>query len=201
MTEEGLPTRDGYKTTAKVVRLGLAVLSGLPSPTIGKKLDTLLTEVAAIRAVLKGALHVTGTVLSILLLVGLLSAGDQIRSATRSETTGATQLPPVGDTAKGATGAPGMGAYLMAVLGSLLDMGKKVEENWIPKTPYPGQKLEKDCDRRLGEVAINGGCWVYIYDVKPPCELLFRHGDKCYRPASADPTKPVGMIRDVPGHR
>jgi hypothetical protein len=79
MTEEGLPTRDGYKTTAKVVRLGFAVLNGLPSPTIGKKLDavgtnldgnggkldTLLTEVAAIRAVLKGGLHVTGTVLGI----------------------------------------------------------------------------------------------------------------------------------------
>ncbi|HLL53540.1 MAG TPA: hypothetical protein VK447_08345 [Myxococcaceae bacterium] len=160
----------------------------------GRKLDALLTEVAGIRAVLNGGLHVTGTVLGIVLLVGLMSAGHQIGSdMKRSETASATQLPPVSDTAKGATGATGIEAYLRAVLGSLLDMGKKTEENWIPKNPYPGQKLAKDCDGRLAETPINGGCWVGT-DKAPPCELLFRHGDKCYRPASADPTKPVGML-------
>jgi hypothetical protein len=164
----------------------------------GRKLDALLTEVAGIRAVLKGGLHVTGTVLGIVLLVGLMIAGHQIRADTsRSETASATRLPPVSDTAKGATGATGIEAYLRAVLGSWLEMSKKTEENWIPKNPYPGQKLAKDCDGRLAETPINGGCWVETTKA-PPCELLFRHGDKCYRPVSADPTKPVGMFPVAP---
>jgi len=94
MTEEGLPTREGFEKTAKVVRLGLAALRGESSRAIGKKLDALTTEVASIRAVLKGALHVTGTVAGILLLVGLLSAGHQQADVSSSETTNAAQPPP-----------------------------------------------------------------------------------------------------------
>jgi hypothetical protein len=206
MTEEGMPTRPGYEKTAKVVRLGLAALRGESFRVIGKKLDAhsgkldkLLSEVEAIRAVLKVAVHVTATVL---LLVGLGFAGHQLRGDVSSgETASATRVPPVGDTAKGATGAPGFVVYLRTVLGGVLDLGKKAEESWIPKDPYPGQKPEKDCDRRLGEMPINGGCWVRIDYVKPPCELLFRHGDSCYRPVAADPTKPVGMSPVVPGQR
>jgi len=48
------------------------------------------------------------------------------------------------------------------------------------------------CDAEWGEVAIYGNCWVGVVDVKPPCGRLFRHGDICYRPAAADPKKPIG---------
>ena len=208
ITEKGLPTRPGYEKTAKVVRLGLAAFRGESFRVIGKKLDAhggkldkLLSEVEAIRLALKGLLHVTATVL---LLGGLGFAGHRLRaSMTSGETASATQTPPVGDVVNGATGAAEVyAAGVRAVLGALLDMGKKEvkeKEFWIPKDPFPFQKLEKDCDRRLGEVAINGGCWFRSADVKPPCELLFRHGDSCYRPVAADPTKPVGMSPVVPG--
>jgi hypothetical protein len=229
-SEEGLPTRKGFEKTAKVVRLGLAALNGLPSPTVagkldalrskldtthakidlngakldshtakldthGGKLDTLLTEVAAIRAVLKGAVHVTVTVL---LLVGLMMAGHQLRAGMSSaETASASQVPPVGNVVNGATSEAA--ALLRAALGHLLDLGKKTEEeHWIPKEPAPWQKLAKDCNPRQGEIALNGGCWVYIYDVKPPCGELFRHGDRCYRPVAADPLKPMGLFRADP---
>jgi hypothetical protein len=208
-------TRQGYEGPAKVVRMGVAAWRGKPSPAMGKrldalggkldtangklnsngeKLDTLLTEVAAIRKVLKGAAHVTATVL---LIVGLGSLGIS------SEPTNATQVPPVSDAAKGATRAPGLGAYLRAVLGGVLDLGKKAEENWVPKAPYPGQKLEKDCNPDLGEKPINGGCWVPVSErhMPPPCGKLFRHGDTCYRPVAADPNKPVGMLPDTPGQQ
>jgi hypothetical protein len=92
-------------------------------------------------------------------------------------------------------------SYLRALLGALLDLGKKNEELWIPKDPFPGQKLAKDCDPRLGEQAINGGCWVGIVGVKPPCGILFRHGDICYRPVSADPQKPVGIFPTTPAQQ
>jgi hypothetical protein len=92
-------------------------------------------------------------------------------------------------------------ALLRAALGAVLDLGKKTEtEHWIPNEPAPWQKLAKDCKASLGEKPINGGCWVWIADVPPPCGELFRHGDKCYRPVAADPNKPVGMIPDSPGH-
>jgi len=97
-------------------------------------------------------------------------------------------------------GATGTLVDLRAYLGAVAQFGKKVEENWIPKQPLPFQK-DKDCDRSLGEVAINGGCWAAI-DPRispPPCGKLFRHGDTCYRPVAADPTKPVGLFPGVPG--
>jgi hypothetical protein len=182
LTEEGLPTRKGFEKTAKVVRLGLAAFSGLPSPTIGKKLDTLLTEVAAIRTVLKVGLHVTTT---ILLLAGLMLAGRHLRADVSRTPTSAAE------------------ALLRAALGGLLDLGKKgeEEEQKIPDAPASWQKLAKDCDRSLGEVAINGGCWFASHDVRPPCGKLFRHGDLCYRPVAADPTKPVGLVRAAPGQQ
>jgi len=219
ITSDSVKVRPGYEVPAKVVRMGVAAWRGKPSPAVGKrldalggkldtangklnsngeKLDTLLTEVAAIRTVLKGAAHVTATVL---LIVGLGFAGHQFRADVSSgATASATQTPPVGDAATGAIGAPGIGAYLKAVLGGVLDVGKKAEENWIPETPYPGQKT-KDCDARLGERLIKGGCWAGMVDVKPPCGMLFRHGDICYRPVAADPSKPVGMLPDKPGHQ
>ena len=94
-------------------------------------------------------------------------------------------------------GATGTLVDLRDYLGAIAQFGKKVEENWIPNQPLPFQK-DKDCDPTLGEVSINGGCWVWIAAVKPPCGKLFRHGDACYRPVAADPTKPVGLFPEAP---
>jgi len=55
----------------------------------------------------------------------------------------------------------------------------------------PGQRAAP-CNAAVGEETINGNCWVYIFAVKPPCGILFRQGDKCYRPVAAEPKKPTG---------
>ena len=53
------------------------------------------------------------------------------------------------------------------------------------------------------EELINGGCWAPIDPRRspPPCRKLFRHGDTCYRPIAADPTKPVGMFPEAAGQQ
>jgi hypothetical protein len=77
------------------------------------------------------------------------------------------------------------------------EMGKKQPlDQHIPNFLLPGQKAPP-CDARFGEVAINGGCWVNTGDVKPPCGLLFRSGDKCYAPKAVDPQKPSTFIPEV----
>jgi len=89
-------------------------------------------------------------------------------------------------------------SYFRSVLGAVLEMGEKTREHWIPKEPFPGQKPAKDCNPRLREQPINGGCWVGVIG-DPPCGDLFRHGNVCYRPVAADPAKPVGVFPRVPG--
>lgn len=73
-------------------------------------------------------------------------------------------------------------------------LGEKTPpEQWIPKQPFANQKLAPNCRLALGEEAINGGCWVALKNVRPPCgDELYRHGDTCYRPVAADPNTPVG---------
>ena len=68
--------------------------------------------------------------------------------------------------------------------------GEKPLDQPIPKFTLPGQKAAP-CNEALGEVAINGNCWFASRDVKPPCGLLFRQGDACYRPIAAEPKKPA----------
>ncbi len=76
---------------------------------------------------------------------------------------------------------------------SLRDMpaawGEKPLDQPIPVKTLPGQKTAP-CNEAVGERAINGNCWVGVLDVKPPCGILFRQDDKCYRPV-ADPKKPA----------
>lgn len=69
-------------------------------------------------------------------------------------------------------------------------MGEKPLDQPIPVKLLPGQKAPP-CDTDIGEKAINAGCWAWQGDAKPPCGRIFRHGDKCYRPIAADPSKPV----------
>ena len=69
---------------------------------------------------------------------------------------------------------------------------KEPEDQYVPKTPFPEQKLAP-CSSPYGEKDLNGGCWVGPFeDIKPPCKPLFRYGNKCYRPVSKAPPKPVG---------
>src|SRR4051812_24350782 len=70
------------------------------------------------------------------------------------------------------------------------EWGEKPLDQPIPVKTLPGQKAAP-CDARWGEEAINGNCWVWIAAVKPPCGLLFRQGDKCYRPIAVEPKKPA----------
>jgi predicted Ser/Thr protein kinase len=50
----------------------------------------------------------------------------------------------------------------------------------IPSEPLPGQK-RSPC-RRRGEVPINGGCWVHLTNIEPPCgEEEYEWQGSCYR--------------------
>ncbi|HLL55157.1 MAG TPA: hypothetical protein VK447_16495, partial [Myxococcaceae bacterium] len=137
-----------------------------------------------------------GFVTVLVLLVGVLSAVRQAQSdASRAETTSVVRHPPAVNVVNGATSEAS--ALVRAAL-ALLNMGKKEpKELWIPKEPAPWQK-KKDCEASLGETAINGGCWVKVADMAPPCGQIFRHGNACYRPVAADPLKPVGMAPGAP---
>jgi hypothetical protein len=77
-----------------------------------------------------------------------------------------------------------------AILATPRAWGEKPLDQPIPKFTLPGQKVAP-CDAGIGEVAINGNCWVALRDVKPPCGRLFRHEDACYRPIAAEPKKPA----------
>jgi len=147
-----------------------------------------------------GVIRLLGVVGLAAFLVLLVSGRWAHREGTNSVTTPAsvTQAPaPLVVVVNGATGTM---ANFRSYLGAVAQMGKKTQdaqENWIPKEPLPFQKLEKDCDReQLREEPINGGCWVEMKGGAPCGKLLFRHGDKCYRPVAADPTKPVGLFPD-----
>ena len=68
--------------------------------------------------------------------------------------------------------------------------GEKPLDQPIPVKTLPGQQVAP-CDTALGEVAINGNCWAAQARVKPPCGVLFRHENECYRPIAAEPKKPA----------
>jgi len=70
-------------------------------------------------------------------------------------------------------------------------VGPKLPERWVPNGMAANQK-PAPCDASLGETAINGGCWVYIADVPPPCGRLYQYENRCYRPVAADPKPAVG---------
>jgi hypothetical protein len=128
----------------------------------------------------------------------VLLVSGRVRWAHHEEPAVASVTQPPAPVVVVVNGATGTMVDLRDYLGALAQFGKKVEEKLIPKQPLPFQK-DKDCNPDLGEVAINGGCWAKM-DVAPPCKLLFRHGDACYRPVAADPTKPVGLLPDAAGH-
>jgi len=74
---------------------------------------------------------------------------------------------------------------------SLIDMpvtwGEKPLDQTIPTYTLPGQRAAP-CDAGVGQLEINGNCWVQVGTMKPPCGRLFRQGDACYAPV-AEPKK------------
>jgi hypothetical protein len=101
----------------------------------------------------------------------------------------------------GADGTPRTSDPREWLAGQAEQMGEKAPEvplnQTVPVRPFPGQKVPP-CDTGYGEKEINGGCYVGVKDVKPPCGLLLRSGDTCYRPVAADPQKPVGIKSEEP---
>ena len=69
--------------------------------------------------------------------------------------------------------------------------GEKPLDQPIPVKTLPGQKVAP-CDAGIGQLEINGNCWVQVGTAKPPCGRLFRQGDACYIPVAAEPKKPAG---------
>jgi hypothetical protein len=51
----------------------------------------------------------------------------------------------------------------------------------LPATPLPGQR-RPPCSKR--EVEINGGCWVFLVNMEPPCgPRIYEWKQRCYWPA------------------
>jgi hypothetical protein len=155
-----------------------------------QRLDSLIGKRIAVAV---GAVAVVAC-LAVMAIVVLLRPGpSSVAVATPS-------APPVVIVANVGAGGALLAYEQQLLLGALAQqMGQKQPpERLIPEKPLPGQKLAPDCDASLGEKAINGGCWTFIFDVKPPCGRLFREGNACYRPIAVDPQKPVGLEPEPP---
>jgi predicted Ser/Thr protein kinase len=60
----------------------------------------------------------------------------------------------------------------------------------VPPQPVPGQQ-RPPC-RRKGEVPINGGCWVLLANIEPPCgEGEYEWQGACYRPSEVRSRPPT----------
>lgn len=82
--------------------------------------------------------------------------------------------------------------YALASISETREMGPKVKDDPIPKEGVPNQK-HAPCDPSAGESTFYGLCWFSSGAIKPPCGKLFRSGDTCYAPVTANPQSPVGI--------
>jgi hypothetical protein len=65
----------------------------------------------------------------------------------------------------------------------------------MPDTPLEGQRRAALCSPPV-EIAINGGCWVLVTYVKPPCgERGYEWKGSCYFPSYQPPRKPTSEQR------
>jgi len=184
---EGLETRRGYERQTEIVTTGLLARHGAPSPASGQRIGQrafgFLRRLAErFGRVFWARIAVTaasGALVGCLaLLVAPLLAG-------------ANQPGPL---VLIVAGAGPNGSTVSFDPRNLIDMpaawGEKPLDQPIPLKTMPGQKVAP-CNAEVGERTINGNCWVWIADVKPPCGILFRQGDKCYRAVAAEPKKPA----------
>jgi len=186
---EGMETRIGYERQTEIVTAGLlAAHADRPAVGIrarlpaGQRIFRLVRRLAERfgRAAWKPiAIAGTGALVGCLaLLVAPLLAG-------------AAQLGPLVVVLPGA-GPDGSTVSFdpRGLVDKAAEWGEKPLDQPIPVKTLPGQKVAP-CDPRWGEVAINGNCWLRVADVKPPCGLLFRQEDSCYRPIAAEPKRPT----------
>ncbi len=65
----------------------------------------------------------------------------------------------------------------------------------MPDKPLEGQRRAPHC-RPPGEVAINGGCWIAMRDMKPPCgDLFYEWKGGCYVPHHSRSREPTSEPR------
>jgi hypothetical protein len=62
----------------------------------------------------------------------------------------------------------------------------------IPAKPLEWQK-RPPCDADMGEVAINGAC--YVGPLPAPCRKLLEHDGQCYRAVAKAPREPTSIRR------
>ncbi len=68
--------------------------------------------------------------------------------------------------------------------------GKLTVARALPETPLPGQS--KPPCKRAGEVAIHGGCWSALRDLKPPCKEEGKEDAYDWKGGCYVPSYPVG---------
>jgi hypothetical protein len=180
---EAMPTWRGHERKTEIVISGLLARHGAPPPPasqrLGQRAFRFLRQLAErfgrafwTRTAVTAASGALVAVLLVPLLAGAARPGPFV-----------LVLP----------GAGPDGSTVSFDPRSLRDMpaawGEKPLDQPIPVKTMPGQKVAP-CNEAVGERAINGNCWVWIADVKPPCGILFRQGDKCFAPV-AEPKKPA----------
>jgi hypothetical protein len=180
---EGLETRRGYERQTEIVTTGLLARHGARPPPARQRIDQ--RAIRFLRRLAERFGRVFWTRIAITAASGALVAVllvPFLAGAARPEPF-VLVLP----------GAGPDGSTVSFDPRSLRDMpvawGEKPLDQPIPVKTLPGQKAAP-CNEAVGERTINGNCWVYIFDVKPPCGILFRQGDKCYAPV-AEPKKPA----------
>jgi hypothetical protein len=182
---EGLETRRGYERQTEIVIAGLRARHGARPPPARQRIDQ-----RAFR-LLRGLADRFGRAFWTRIAITAAS-GALVAVLVAPLLAGATHQP--GPLMLILPGAGPDGSTVSFDPRSLLDMpaawGEKPLDQPIPVKTLPGQKAAP-CNEEVGERTINGNCWVYIFDVKPPCGILFRQGDRCYRPVEADSKQPA----------
>ncbi len=64
----------------------------------------------------------------------------------------------------------------------------------VPREPLKGQR-RPPCEPRT-HIVINGGCWMRVGTVKPPCDDTFEHEGACYFPVPGSPRQPTSDKND-----
>jgi hypothetical protein len=185
---EAMPTWRGHERKTEIVIKGLLARHGAPPPSasqrIGQRASRFLRGLAErFGRVFWTRIAVTAASGALVGCLALVTLAPLLAGAARPEPF-VLVLPGAGP--DGST----VGFDPRSLIDKAAEWGEKPLDQPIPVKTLPGQKVAP-CDARWGEEAINGNCWVWIAAVKPPCGLLFRQGDKCYRPVAAEPKKPA----------
>jgi hypothetical protein len=181
---EGLETRRGYERQTEIVIAGLRARHGARPPPARQRVDQ--RAFRFLRRLAERFGRAFWTRIAITAASGALVAVLVAPLLAGATTPGPLMLI--------VAGAGPHGSTVSFDPRSLLDMpaawGEKPLDQPIPVKTLPGQRAAP-CDTEIGQVEINGNCWVQIVAVKPPCKRLFRQGDACYAPVAVEAKKPA----------